>query len=162
MKKALLVIDVQSYFLQEAPLNLPKRIAGHIDSGGYGAVIFTVFKGVKGSNFERSLHWTSCLNDSDLVIPEVLERFITTENKFIKTTYSAFFGDELHAYLQKQGITHVELCGIDLEACVLATAYGAFDLGYDTKVLYDLSHRIYGPQDELQEVINRNIQSKNG
>ncbi|HCR80872.1 MAG TPA: hypothetical protein DIV47_00085 [Candidatus Pacebacteria bacterium] len=31
------------------------------------------------------------------------------------------------------------MCGIDTDACVLASAYEAFDLGYEVKVLKDLS-----------------------
>ena len=161
MKKALLVIDVQSYFLREVPGGLPERIAKHIEENHYDTVVFTVFKGEKGSNYERSLHWSSCLDEADLLIPKSLSKFVTKENKFVKSSYSAFFGGELDAYLKRSKIEAVDICGIDLDACVLTTAYGAFDLGYDTKVLFELSHSRFNASKTLHEIINRNIQTKN-
>lgn len=161
MNKVLLVIDVQSYFLKGAPTDLPDRIAEHIRNNDYDLVVFTVFKGKKGSNYERTLRWSSCLDEADLAIPKALSEFVGIDNKFTKTTYSAFSDGKLQKYLKENEVQAIDICGIDLDACVLTTAYTAFDLGYDTKVLFELSYSRFDLTDSLTKIITRNIQSKN-
>lgn len=55
-----------------------------------------------------------------------------------KSVNSAFYGDpDLHAWLQKNGITQVVLCGIQTNMCVETTARMAGNLGYDVTVALD-------------------------
>jgi nicotinamidase-related amidase len=55
-----------------------------------------------------------------------------------KAVNSAFYGDEdLHAWLMRQGIGDVVICGIQTNMCVETTARMAGNLGYDTTVVLD-------------------------
>jgi len=161
MKTALAVIDVQSYFLQRSPKDLPAKIADHIRKSAYDLVVFTIFQNLDESNWERSLHWSKSKSPQDLELAEELKEFTKDGNVFIKHSYSAFKGGSFEEYLQKHKIERLEICGIDLEACVLATAYEAFDKGYEVKVLFDLSYSRVGLEEAAKAIILRDIQSRN-
>ena len=75
MKKALLVIDVQRYFLQKSPKDLPEKIADHIKSSSYDFLAFTTFRNLPNSNWEKSLRWEKCRSDEDVALPKVFNRF---------------------------------------------------------------------------------------
>jgi len=161
MKTALVVIDVQSYFLKRAPGDLASRIADHIQKSKYDAVVFTVFQNKAGSNWERTLKWSKCKLGEDLELAVELKEFTSDSNVFIKHAYSAFKGGNFEEYLQSHGVKRLDLCGVDLEGCVLATAYEAFDKGYEVKVLFELSYSRAGLSNAAKSIILRDIQTKN-
>lgn len=161
MRTALLVIDVQSYFLERSPADLPSRIVEHIRKSSYDCVAFTIFDNPVGSNWERSLGWTNCRDSRDKELAAEFNSLALKENSFIKSSYSALELPALRRFLQSQDIQNVELCGIDVDACVLATAFQAFDQGYGVRVLLDLCHSRAGMQNHAKDIINRNLQSKN-
>ena len=161
MKTALAVIDVQSYFMQRSPVGLPAKIAEHIHRSSYDQVVFTIFQNEDGSNWERTLHWTKSKSREDLMLPSELKEFTNDDNVFIKHAYSAFKCEDFEDSLQKHEIEKLEICGIDLEGCVLATAYEAFDKGYEVEVLFDLSHSRANLDEAAKAIILRDIQSKN-
>lgn len=159
MKKALLVIDVQQYFLEKTPKTLPAKIKKHIKSTNYDFIAFTQFRNVKDSNWEKSLQWDKCRNDEDLVLADEFAGLATKQNTFEKHTYSAFrHPGNLLKQLHKHQIDQVNLCGIDTEACVLATAYDAFDQGFKVNVLFDLSYSRAGHDAAAKAIIDRTIQ----
>ena len=42
-------------------------------------------------------------------------------------------------FFAEHNVSKIYLCEVDIDACVLASAYDGFDLGYDIKVLKDYS-----------------------
>ena len=154
-----MVIDVQSYFLERSPKDLPRKIADYIKSSKYDFIAFTRFKNLPGSNWEKSLGWVSCRNDTDLILPEEFSGLATLDNTFEKHTYSALKHPEgIFKQLQKKNIKEIDLCGIDTEACVLATAYDAFDHGFKVRVLLDLCYSRTGLDRAAKDIIFRTIQ----
>lgn len=159
MKKALLVIDVQRYFLQKSPAQLPGKIIQYINRSNYDYVAFTAFRNVPGSNWEKSLGWKKCQSDKDLELPKEFKSLVTPNNTFEKHTYSALKSPlGLLERLRQLEIEEIDLCGIDTEACVLATAYDAFDQGFKVNVLFDLSYSRAGYETTAKAIINRTIQ----
>ena len=159
MQKALLVIDVQSYFLERSPKDLPAKIAKHIRSADYDFIAFTKFRNLPGSNWEKSLGWKSCRSKKDLVLPKEFSELATKENTFEKHTYSALKQpDALLKKIQERRIEEIDICGIDTEACILATAYDAFDHGYKVNVLFSLSYSRAGMDDEAKKIVLRTLQ----
>ena len=64
-----------------------------------------------------------------------------------KTTRSAFkapTSPSLEGVLKENEIEEVHLFGVDINDCVLATAYDATDLGFFTCVIEELSHHSQG------------------
>jgi nicotinamidase-related amidase len=65
------------------------------------------------------------------------------EMVFDKHGYSAFHMTTLEAALRTANIQTVVLCGVVTHACVLATAFDAFDLGFDVVLADDASGSWY-------------------
>lgn len=161
MKTALLVVDVQTYFLARAPKDLPTNIVHHIEASSYDFVAFTLFRNQDGSNWEKSLGWYKSKTNKEVKLPPELSTLASKSNTFEKHTYSALKHDQLLNTLRDRGIDEVHICGIDTDACVLATAYDAFDQGFRVKVLFELCFSRYNLDKLLQQIIRRNIQAKN-
>ena len=138
MKKALIVIDVQNCFAVEKAADLPSKIAKHIQNISYDHVLFTVFRNESSSNFHKILNWKGAMNRPGIDIHPELASFLNGQNTFEKTTYSALKSKTLLDFLKKENITDLFLCGINTDACVLATAFEAFDFGFTFTILEEL------------------------
>ena len=160
MKTALLVVDVQAYFLKHAPKELPAKIASYIRSSDYDFVGFTVFRNLTGSNWEKSLDWRKCRTDKDVVLAAELRELAKPDNTFEKHSYSAFKHGSLLKILKERGIDTIHLCGIDTDACILATAYDAFDQGFKVRILFNLSYSRAGLQEAAKSIALRNLQNE--
>ncbi|MFD1673034.1 cysteine hydrolase family protein [Agrilactobacillus yilanensis] len=53
---------------------------------------------------------------------------------FAKTRYNAFTGTDLDLLLRTRHITEIELVGVCTDICILHTAIGAYDLGYQLTI----------------------------
>ncbi|MBI2051677.1 cysteine hydrolase [Candidatus Roizmanbacteria bacterium] len=161
-KTALIVIDVQNYFINEHTKNIPEKIAQFIGKNKFDFVLFTKFVNHEGSNYFKLLNWKKCLGSPDTDIHPALEKFVNESNLFEKTSYSIFKSRKLVDFLEQNKITKLYLCGIDIDACVLASSFEAFDFGYDVEVLADLSLSHSGKQldNAALEIIKKNLAKK--
>ena len=69
-----------------------------------------------------------------------------------KHVNSAFYGEpDLHAWLQRQGLRSIALCGITTNHCVETTARMGGNLGYDVLFVLDATHTFdrVGPDGEV-------------
>jgi nicotinamidase-related amidase len=137
-KNALIVIDIQNYFVNENTKFLPQKIAKFIENNKFDFVLFTKFVNKKDSNFFKKINWKKCMGPPDTDIHSALVKFVDKNNVFEKSSYSIFKCEKLVNFLQSNKITKLFLCGIDTDGCVLASAYDGFDLGYDIEILKDL------------------------
>ncbi len=137
-KKILIVVDVQNYFVNELTQSIPEKIARHIKKVDYDYIIFTKFINKEGSNFFKLLNWRKCAKSPETDIHNSLIFFTNKNNVFPKNSYSLFKARGLAGYLKRNGITSLYLCGIDTEACILASAFEGFDLGYNMKIIKEL------------------------
>lgn len=160
MKKGLLVIDVQNYFAVEKAAELPQKIAGYIRSSSYDEILFTKFRNAEGSNFRTILEYDEVAEAPATDIHPLIEEFANKDNTFEKTTYSAMKAPGLIKRLEESGIQEIDICGISMDACILATGFDAFDLGYKVAILDNLCS-VSSVREDLQDaakvVINRNL-----
>ncbi len=158
-KTALIVIDVQNYFVNEHTKVIPDKIASFIQENKFDFIGFTKFVNNKNSNFFKLLNWKKCLNPPDTDIYTTLSRFVNKNNLFEKATYSVFKCDKLVEILKKNDINKIFLCGIDIDACILASAFDGFDLGYEICILEDLSLSHSGEKldNAAVEIIKKNF-----
>lgn len=159
-KTALVVIDVQNYFVNDKTKELPKKIANYIEQNNFDFILFTQFVNQKDSNFIKLLHWEKCFSGPDTNIDLKLKKFVTKDNLFKKTSYSIFKSPTFMKFLKNHNIKKLFLCGIDTDSCVLASAFDAFDLGYEVHVLKELSSSHSGQSfhDTAIKIINKSIQ----
>jgi len=158
MKNALLIIDVQKFFINEFTKSIPKKVAYFIENHKFDFVLFFKFINSKESNFVKSLNWHKMLNSPDIDIVIELEKFVTKDNVFTKSAFSAFKSEKFLKFLKENKIKKLYICGFDTDECVLSTAIEAFDLGFDVKVLQDLcaSHHGRKYHNNAIEILERN------
>lgn len=159
MNSALVIIDVQNFFVKEGTRDLPDKIATYIKKNAFDFVLFTVFINTQGSNLFRLRNWNKCTTPPDTDIHHTLSPYVTSNNVFEKTAFSAFKAKSFKRFLERNAISTLYLCGINTDACVLATAFDGFDLGYEIVVVRELCKSLSGKEigDSALQIINKNI-----
>lgn len=134
-KTALVIVDVQNCFVNGNTSHLPEKIKEMVPR--YEEVVFTRFVNHDRSNFAAH-GYHKCKNEEESAIHPTLAQIAAGKKVFTKSTFSAFKAEGLVGHLKSKGVQEVHICGTDTEACVMASAYEAFDLGFRVKVLYGL------------------------
>lgn len=162
MKTALIVIDVQNYFVNDFTRDVPSRISDYLRKANMQGVYFTKFINTEDSNWVKSLGWKKMFDSPDTDLAEPLSEFSTNENTFEKTSYSIFGAKKLTERIRSERITKLKLCGIDTDACVLASAYDAFDQGYEVEVIEEFTGSHYGldMHKAAMNILKKNLLSK--
>ncbi len=161
MNKALIVIDVQKYFLNEETKPIVKRIQEFLKEkiGQYSVIYFTVFKNDSESPLWKISEWKDCTGSPDTDVCDEIKEFTNDKNLFYKNFLSAYKVLEIKEGLRENEISEVYLCGFDTDCCVLATAYDLLDTGIKPIVLEKLTwstskEKLHKP---ALKIIERNI-----
>jgi len=100
------------------------------------------------------LNYYGCIDNSSKEI------VIDTKHNLVidKSIYTAF-NKELITYISKYNITEIYLCGINIECCVLKTAFDLFENGYQVYILKDLCACTHGEErkNNALQILERNI-----
>lgn len=140
MSSLLLVVDAQMGFLNKFPndvgVDYVNYLVNYIDSSAYDNVWATTFINTKNSKFVESLGYSDCMSASkDIALPKSLSARCTAV--FKKKTYCN--ADKLYSSLVNLGIDSIDICGMDTESCVYATAMWLFNQkNFKVRVLSDL------------------------
>ncbi len=163
-KKALLIIDVQKYHINEHTKHIPSKIVDYIKRNNFDFILFAKFVNHENANVYKNFGWKKMCTPPDTDICDEFKEYIKTDNVFQKDTYSTFKSKSFLSYLKNNNVTELSLCGFDTDACILATAYEGFDLGYKINVIDDLTASHSGElfRDSGLNIINKNIQIKRG
>ncbi len=141
MNRALIVIDVQKYFLTKETKPIVKKIQEYLrdKKNDYTVIYFTIFKNDPKSPLWQISGWKDCTGSPNTDICDEIKEFTNNKNLFYKNILSAFKVSQIKDGLKKHNIKEVHLCGFDTDCCVLATAYDLFDQGLKPVVLEDLT-----------------------
>lgn len=126
-KRALLIIDVQNGFVTEHSQHVVPAVEALCQRADYQFVAASQHINHPKSALWNWLSWQKCRREDK---HDIALAFTPLEHVYVyeKDTYSALT-PKLCDEFKKRGITHVDICGIDTEACVLATALALFDQG---------------------------------
>lgn len=141
MKKALIVIDVQKYFLTRETKPIVQKICEYLakNTSNYSSIYFTIFCNDSDSPLWQISDWKDCTGSPDTDICNEIKQFTNPSNLFYKNILSALKVPQIREDLRKNSITEVHLCGFDTDCCVLATAYDLFDQGMKPVILENLT-----------------------
>lgn len=142
VRKALLVLDMQRFFLEpESHAFIPSGrtiIPGNKETikEFNGPVIFT--KHLKGSTGNLMNEWWNDTIDGELsdIVPELQ---LHTKTVIEKEHYSAFHGTELEKNLREEGIDSIVITGVLSDLCCESTARDAFMRGFKVYFTADLT-----------------------
>lgn len=146
--KILIVVDVQNGFIK-TPEHIEKanRIVNLVESGKFDKIVATKFTNYTGSRYEKYFNWSGLKTSDETDLYGKLKADV--DAVFRKTTYSCVDDDfielltELNDY---EDVEEVYICGLDTDACVLATAVGLFDRTITPIVLEDYCFSTGGEQ----------------
>ncbi len=181
---ALLVIDMQSFFLDKSSHacvpgadaiipNIKKLVDGFIGNGR--PVVFTRHIDYENSNSMMKKWWQDSIKEENTlseIIPE-LSRYNTTV--IIKSRYDAFLETNLDDFLKSKDVSQLVITGVLTNLCCETTARAAFTRGYfvffpvdctatynetfHMSALYNLSHGFAIPV--TGKDILRNLEAEN-
>ncbi len=158
MSEPLIVVDVQSGFINEFTHHIPQRIARLIRRDDYAPILLTRFINSSDGPYQRFLDWHSCDREPDTNIAPELEPWAKPDQIFSKSGLCGL-PSELASYFQQHHFERVFIVGIDTDMCVLKIAMDCFDLGIEPIVLTDCCASTAGLQAHLAglAVLSRNI-----
>ncbi len=154
MKSLLLVIDLQTSFINENTKYLINKIDNLINENKYDYVAFTRFINSTDSIWYTKLNYNGCMTEEDKKI-----LIDTKQSKVIDKNIYSSLGEELKTYIKENNISKIYLCGIDTECCVLKTAFDLFENEYDVYVLKDYCACMNGEtrHNNALDILKRNI-----
>ncbi|MGB7115588.1 MAG: isochorismatase family protein [Anaerolineales bacterium] len=140
LQSALLVLDMQEYFLDPASHafvpsarsiipGIQKLITAY--SQRDKLVIFTQHINTHQDAGMMSSWWSELIVETDPFC-ELTDRLtMTNANVIKKCQYDAFFNTDLEEMLVSKSVTHVVICGVMTHLCCETTARSAFMRGFD-------------------------------
>jgi len=146
MPKALLIIDVQEYFINKFTKNIPGKIAKYLESNKtkFDYVLFFKFVNSRKSNWVRLSNWQKMFKSPETDIVPELNQQINKNNLFTKTAFSCFKANGFKNFIKNKKINDLYLCGLDTHACIYCTAMEAYELGFNIHVIADLCAASHG------------------
>ena len=131
MKKILAVIDAQNMFVKRKNKEFNERIIKNIKKAipKFDEVVFFRYINTKDSGLYRILAWKKAFRGKGIEIVDELKPF--AKKVYDRDTFSIFKIKEFVEYAKNK---EVWLAGFDSDACVLASAYEAIDLGIKIKI----------------------------
>lgn len=163
-KKALLVIDVQSFFINSFTKHLPKKISKFIGKNRdkFNFILFFKFVNSKKSNWVKVLNWHKMFSSPEIDLVPEFNKFLTRNNVFEKTAFSCFKSKKFIDFSKKNKVKEFYICGLDTHACIYCTTMEAFELGFNVKVIKDLCAASHGDKYHKNslEALKRNLTDK--
>jgi nicotinamidase-related amidase len=131
-KGILLAVDLQNGFLTTPECKAV--VSKVVDQASQFHQVWATRFFNRNANFSRQLDWNEMVSGSDTELSAAL--ISSVSKTFDKSSYSPMSTDLLDT-LKRDAITTVVLCGVDTDACVMATALGLFDAEFETFVASD-------------------------
>ncbi|HEY9736441.1 MAG TPA: isochorismatase family cysteine hydrolase [Trichocoleus sp.] len=158
MSIPLLVVDVQTGFINDFTHHIPQRVARLIEQNIYSPVLFTRFINSSEGPYTRLLQWDGCNDAPETDLSADLDPYTKPEFVFSKPGLCGI-PSELEEYLCNHKFQQVAVVGIDTDMCVLKIAMDLFDRGIEPIVLTDCCASTAGLQAHLAglAVLSRNI-----
>jgi nicotinamidase-related amidase len=169
-----LCVDVQNMFARDTAWQAPwlERVLPAIEAlveRAPAATIFTRFipparpEDETGTWRDYYAHWpsmvTSRLAPEMLDVVPALARYMPPARHFDKNRYSPWLFGGLDTALRANGVDTLLISGGETDVCVMATVFGAVDLGYRTILATDA---IFGSADQTHDAALTVFQSRFG
>lgn len=114
---ALLISHIQNVFINPYTKDLPKAVEKLQHK--YNTIIVFSFINEPGSFLERELEWKKCYKgteQADLAFTPKKEAILLEHSNYSCLT------PELKKIIKEKNIQHIDICGVDADACLLKTA----------------------------------------
>ncbi len=131
--KNIIVVDMQKGFMNENNKHLINGINSYIKENQFDNIIFTKCINNDSSPYVKILNWHDM---KDEVEQEIILDVPKNSEIIVKNCYGISHKDI--EILKQKGISEIEICGTDIDACCLAIAFNLFDNNIKPIFLKDL------------------------
>lgn len=134
MNPLLLIVDVQNYFLPDGEKGLKFSKEIELLQSRYDHIAISRFINSENTFWVKYLDWTAMMPGEE----STNLSFSPAENAFIydNSTFTSVH-HVLLEYIRKHEISEVHICGVDTDACILATGFDLWDKQIHFKILID-------------------------
>jgi len=136
MKNALLIIDVQKYFIEDSTKHIPKKIEDYVSKNKdkFDLIIIQRFNNNETTPFYK-MGWKNMMTspETDLCL-----EINVSHKEFVRSCRSCLRDEKFKKFLEDNEIGELFLCGLNTDECIISTAFDACDLGYFINVIKNL------------------------
>ena len=138
----LIVVDAQNGFVNDQSDHVVDPLAAFLRrwNAGGDRVLATRFVNTPGSQWERLMSWVAMSGPPETGLDPAIQSAVDADSRNVvvdKHTYTSLTPEAL-AVMELRPREAVCVCGLDTDACVLATALDLFERGMTPTVLTDL------------------------
>ena len=142
MTKALIIVDIQNGFMHHKNYkNLAEKIENYISNNLYDLYIFTKFKNVKNSLYERYLNYTNLQDKNSQNISIAIPK-----NSLIIEKHGYGLEKTDLEKLKNLNLGSIDICGLQTDACVYAISLQLWDCGIFPNIL--INYTATNPKNE--------------
>lgn len=154
----IIIIDMQKGFIRESNKHLIEKITKYLIANNFDNIFFTKCVNDNESPYNKILKWDGMKQavEQKIVIDIPNNAKILTKNCYGLST-------ENIKLFKNLGITEMEICGTDTDACCLAIAFNLFDNNIKPIILTDLcasSSRNKNLHQYALEIMKRQFETK--
>ena len=157
--KNIIIVDMQKGFMKETNSHLIEKINKYLSENSFDNIFFTKCINNEESPYTKILNWNGITyKDEQEIVCYV------PQNAQILTKNCYGISPEDIKLFKHLGITEMEVCGTDTDACCLAIAFNLFDNNIKPIVLSDLcasSSRNKNVHKNALEIMKRQFGSDN-
>ena len=131
--KNIIIVDMQKGFMKETNYHLIEKINNYLKQNNFDNIFFTKCINDCDSPYTKLLNWSGITmeEEQEIVIDIPQNAKILTKNCY-------GLSNENIKLFKDLGITEMEICGTDTDACCLAIAFNLFDNNIKPIILSDL------------------------
>ena len=157
--KNIIIIDMQKGFMKETNYHLIEKINNYLKQNNFDSIFFTKCINDCDSPYTKLLNWNGITmeEEQEIVIDIPQNAKILTKNCY-------GLSNENIKLFKDLGITEMEICGTDTDACCLAIAFNLFDNNIKPIILSDLcasSSRNKNVHNNALEIMKRQFGNDN-
>lgn len=157
--KNIIIVDMQKGFMKETNCHLIQKINNYLKQNKFDNIFFTKCVNNSCSPYTKILNWKGVQNETE-------QEFVCDIPKEAKILTKNCYGlscDNIKMF-KELGITEMEICGTDTDACCLAIAFNLFDNNIKPIILSDLcasSSRNKNSHKNAIEIMKRQFGNEN-
>ena len=131
--KNIIIVDMQQGFINKNNQHIIEKIFNYISNNKFDNIVYTKYINSPDSPFVKFLNYNAmCSEDEQKFVFDIFP------NSMVITKTGYGIDKNVIQDLKSKNITEIELCGTDIDACVLAIAFELFDNGIRPIILQNL------------------------
>ena len=157
--KNIIIVDMQKGFMKETNFHLIEKINNYLKQNDFDNIFFTKCVNDSDSPYTKLLNWNGITNEKEQEL--ILD--IPNGAKILTKNCYGLSCDNIKLF-KDLGITEIEICGTDTDACCLAIAFNLFDNNIKPIILSDLcasSSRNKNIHNNALEIMKRQFGNEN-